>query len=125
VARVSAGRRVFSTICKEVFVAQRSRSPRFVMVVSAALLTLSSAPSFAQGDRAPVRPESVREYVERTREWQPRDYLIKRSPDREQLQVYRVEMVGEQPAFIEGGTKFDVFFDTEDQRVVGERHASD
>ena len=104
---------------------QHSHTPRFTSVLSAALLTLSSASSFAQSDQAPVRPESVREYVERTREWRPRDYLIRRSPDREQVQVYRVEMVGEQPAFIEGGTKFDVFFDTEAQRVVGERHATD
>lgn len=89
----------------------------FVALFAAPLVQAQATPG-----QNPVRAESVHEYIARTRGWSHGQYTSNRSPDRGELQVFRIELVGERPRFIEGGARFEVHFDPQSARVVGERH---
>lgn len=87
------------------------------------LLAWPLAAAHASPNNPPAaRPESVHEYVDRTREWSRGQYRVTRQPDRLPLHVYRVDLLTARPGFVEGGVSFEVYFDHDARRVVGERH---
>lgn len=100
----------------------RKRKGLSGLLASVALFASVAVLAQATPGQNPVRAESVHEYIARTRGWTHGQYTANRSPDRGPLQVFRIELVGERPRFIEGGVSFELHFDPESARVVGERH---